>query len=201
MRGLWPPPSSALSVQFFPFRGVPPIGWPSRTKRFLSWCEGQGVELPGVTPGMVGQYLVGLGGSAAKRNLHLSALWGFFDRLVNRHVVILNPAASVPDGVGDVLVAGSWPTTRPCQISGAMTGDMLRSSLAASCLRARRKAINARTIEENPVSSTETNNNPMLPMMTPNAVAFRPPTMPKHAARYSLRSCLSCSSASCTSDR
>jgi len=47
-------------------------------KRFLSWCEGQGVELPDVTPGMVGQYLVGLGGSAAKRNLHLSALRGFF---------------------------------------------------------------------------------------------------------------------------
>jgi len=36
-------------------------------KRFLSWCEGEGVELPGVTPGMVGQYLVGLGGSPAKR--------------------------------------------------------------------------------------------------------------------------------------
>ena len=51
-------------------------------KRFLSWCEGQGVELPAITPGMVGQYLVGLGGSAAKRNLHLSALRGFFDRLV-----------------------------------------------------------------------------------------------------------------------
>ena len=56
-------------------------------KRFLGWCEGQGVELPAITPGMVGQYLVGLGGSAAKRNLHLSALRGFFDRLVNRHVV------------------------------------------------------------------------------------------------------------------
>jgi integrase/recombinase XerD len=40
-------------------------------KRFLSWCEGQGVELPTITPGQVGQYLVGLGGSPAKRNLHL----------------------------------------------------------------------------------------------------------------------------------
>src|SRR4051812_16936001 len=63
-------------------------------RRFLSWCEGQGVELPGVTPGMVGLYLVGLGGSPSKRNLHLAALRGFFDRLVQRHVVILNPAAS-----------------------------------------------------------------------------------------------------------
>ena len=77
-------------------------------RRFLSWCEGQGVELPGVTPGMVGQYLVSLGGSAAKRNLHLSALRGFFDRLVNRHVVILNPAASVR-GVKEQVMEGKTP--------------------------------------------------------------------------------------------
>lgn len=78
------------------------------TKRFLSWCEGQGVELAAVTPGMVGQYLVGLGGSAAKRNLHLAALRGFFDRLVQRHVVILNPAASVR-GVKDQVIEGKTP--------------------------------------------------------------------------------------------
>lgn len=78
------------------------------TKRFLAWCEGQGVELPTVTPGMVGQYLVGLGGSAAKRNLHLAALRGFFDRLVQRHVVILNPAASVR-GVKDQVIEGKTP--------------------------------------------------------------------------------------------
>ena len=64
-------------------------------RRFLGWAEGQGVELAAITPGMVGQYLVGLGGSPAKRNLHLSALRGFFDRLVNRHVV--HPQ---PGGVG-----------------------------------------------------------------------------------------------------
>ena len=66
------------------------------------------MELPAITPGMVGQYLVGLGGSAAKRNLHLSALRGFFDRLVNRHVVVLNPAASVK-GVKDTVVEGKTP--------------------------------------------------------------------------------------------
>jgi hypothetical protein len=31
-------------------------------KAFLAWAETQGVELPAITPGMVGQYLVGLGG-------------------------------------------------------------------------------------------------------------------------------------------
>ena len=49
-------------------------------RRFLDWAKGQGVELGALTPGMVGQYLVGLGGSPAKRNQHLAALRGFFDR-------------------------------------------------------------------------------------------------------------------------
>jgi integrase/recombinase XerD len=75
---------------------------------FLSWCEGQGVELAALTPGMVGQYLVGLGESPAKRNQHLAALRGFFDRLVNRHVCILNPAASVR-GVKDQVIEGKTP--------------------------------------------------------------------------------------------
>src|SRR3954466_14687877 len=77
-------------------------------RRVLVWCEGQGMELPQITPGLVGQYLVGLGGSAAKRNLHLSALRGFFDRLVQRHVVILNPAASVK-GVKEQVIEGKTP--------------------------------------------------------------------------------------------
>ena len=77
-------------------------------KRFLIWSEGEGLELTGITPGMVGQYLVNLGGSAAKRNLHLAALRGFFDRLVQRHVMILNPAASVR-GVKEQVVEGKTP--------------------------------------------------------------------------------------------
>jgi integrase/recombinase XerD len=80
----------------------------SAVRRFLAWAEEQGVELAAITPGMVGQYLVGLGGSAAKRNQHLAALRGFFDRLVNRHVVILNPAASVK-GVKEVVIEGKTP--------------------------------------------------------------------------------------------
>ena len=90
-------------------------------RRFLGWCEGQGVELPTITPGQVGQYLVGLGGSAAKRNLHLSALRGFFDRLVNRHVVILNPAASVR-GVKEQVIEGKTPE---------ITVDQARTLLAS----------------------------------------------------------------------
>jgi integrase/recombinase XerD len=80
----------------------------SAVRRFLAWAEEQGVELASISPGMVGQYLTGLGGSAAKRNQHLSALRGFFDRLVQRHVVLLNPAASVR-GVKETVVEGKTP--------------------------------------------------------------------------------------------
>src|SRR5271157_4860625 len=77
-------------------------------RRFLAWAEGQGVEVAAITPGMVGQYLAALGGSAAKRNQHLAALRGFFDRLVQVHVVILNPAASVK-GVKEQVIEGKTP--------------------------------------------------------------------------------------------
>jgi site-specific recombinase XerD len=80
----------------------------SAVRRFLSWCEEESVELASISPGMVGKYLVGLGGSAAKRNQHLSALRGFFDRMVQRHVVLLNPAASV-SGVKETVVEGKTP--------------------------------------------------------------------------------------------
>ncbi len=31
-------------------------------RRFLAWCEGEGIELASISPGMVGQYLVALAG-------------------------------------------------------------------------------------------------------------------------------------------
>jgi integrase/recombinase XerD len=77
-------------------------------RRFLTWCEGRGVELASITPGMVGQYLIGLGGSPEKHNQHLAALRGFFDRMVNRQVCILNPASSVR-GIKDQVIEGKTP--------------------------------------------------------------------------------------------
>ncbi len=104
-------------------------------KRFLAWCEGQGLELMTITPGLVGRYLVGLGGSPAKRNLHLSALRGFFDRLVQRHVVILNPAASVR-GVKDDVVEGKTP-----QITIDQARTLLKSVDTSHAVGLRDKAI------------------------------------------------------------
>ena len=62
---------------------------------FSDWCREQGIELVQVMPGHVGRYLDALDVAVPTRKVHLSALRRFFDELVMRHVVILNPALSV----------------------------------------------------------------------------------------------------------
>lgn len=62
---------------------------------FSEWCREKGIELVQVTPGHVGRYLDALDVSVPTRKVHLAALRRFFDELVMRHVIILNPALSV----------------------------------------------------------------------------------------------------------
>src|SRR2546429_1490676 len=67
-------------------------------RRFLQWAEHRGLELVRIAPRDVGQYLDGLrkeNTSVATRKQHLAAIRHFFDGLVTRHAVILNPALSV----------------------------------------------------------------------------------------------------------
>ncbi len=63
--------------------------------RFLAWLGTTGRSLPQVTPGMVGGYFDSLTHSVSTKKLELAALRAFFDTLVTRHVVVLNPAAAV----------------------------------------------------------------------------------------------------------
>jgi site-specific recombinase XerD len=63
--------------------------------QFLGWCEHLGLELQQIAPKHVGLYLDQLPLSASTKKVHLSGLRHFFDELVVRHAVILNPAASV----------------------------------------------------------------------------------------------------------
>lgn len=63
--------------------------------RFLDWCRLLSLPLSAISPRHVGEYLQRLNGSIATRKLHLAALRHFFDELVTRHAVVLNPAASV----------------------------------------------------------------------------------------------------------
>jgi site-specific recombinase XerD len=64
-------------------------------RRFLKHCHATGKELSQIAPREVGTYLDGLCYSICTKKLHLAALRHFFDVLVERHAVILNPAASV----------------------------------------------------------------------------------------------------------
>ena len=71
------------------------LAYERAVRRFLEWCESRGIPLTGIEPGHVGSYLDEFPGSIATRKLHLAALRAFFDLLVNRHVLVLNPARSV----------------------------------------------------------------------------------------------------------
>lgn len=66
-------------------------------RRFLAWAEARGLELARITPGEVGLYFDELRArtSIATGKQHLSALRHFFDGLVTRHAILLNPALSV----------------------------------------------------------------------------------------------------------
>lgn len=64
-------------------------------RKFLSHCHQLSRELPHVSPRDVAVYLDGLPCAPSTKKLHLAAIRHFFDTLVTRHVVVLNPAASV----------------------------------------------------------------------------------------------------------
>ncbi len=64
-------------------------------RRFLVWCEEQGLELSRVTPGHLGDYFAQHPGTIPTKKQHLAAVRGLFDALVLRHAVVLNPAASL----------------------------------------------------------------------------------------------------------
>lgn len=82
--------------------------------RFLNWLATQNVTLPHVTPGMVGTYLDSLSLAAPTKKLELAALRAFFDLMTQRHVTVLNPAASVRGERFQVL-EGVTPEITPTQ--------------------------------------------------------------------------------------
>jgi integrase/recombinase XerD len=82
--------------------------------KLLRWLEKFGVSLAQVTPGMIGGYFDELEGSVPTKKLALAAIRRFFDAMVQRHVVILNPAASVR-GERYTVVEGKTPAISPDQ--------------------------------------------------------------------------------------
>ena len=81
---------------------------------FLAWLEPCGVPLAQLTPGIVGAYFDQLESSVPTKKLALAAIRRFFDALVLRHAIVLNPAASVR-AERYAVVEGKTPEIRPDQ--------------------------------------------------------------------------------------
>ncbi len=64
-------------------------------KNFLTWAETRHLPLTGISPAHVGSYLDELTLAPASKKQVLAGLRHFFDGLVTRHAIPLNPAASV----------------------------------------------------------------------------------------------------------
>ena len=107
-------------------------------KRFLAWAETRHLELRRIAPSDVGGYLDGLRNentSIATRKQHLAAIRHFFDSLVTRHAVVLNPALSVR-GERYQVVEGKTPEIR---VEGART--LLASIKTSTVVGLRDRAI------------------------------------------------------------
>ncbi len=96
--------------------------------RFLDWCDQRGLALHNITPGLAGEYMQKLEGSAPTKNQALAALRHFFDALVQRHAVPLNSFASVR-GQKHSVIEGKTPEISIDQarkpLHSVKTGDVI----------------------------------------------------------------------------
>lgn len=88
--------------------------------RLLRWCEHRGIPLSQLSPWLIGEYVRTLSRadgtltSKPTRKLHLAAFRHFFDKMVVRHAVPLNPAASVR-GPRHSVIEGRTPALSTSQ--------------------------------------------------------------------------------------
>jgi len=112
-------------------------------KLFLAWAQEHGRgELVDIAPWDVGAYMGELAKttSIATRNQHLSALRHFFDAMVTRHAIVLNPALSVR-GERYATIEGRTP-----EISIAQARTLLASVNTSHVVGLRDRAILAALI-------------------------------------------------------
>ena len=111
--------------------------------RFLQHCESLGVALTEVTPGIVSEHLKRLQAeiktrrdeperfkpaSKPTRKLHLAGIRKFFDKLVERHAIALNPALSVR-GPKHSMTEGKTPALSVKQARAILAGIDTRSTI------------------------------------------------------------------------
>lgn len=100
--------------------------------RLLRWTERRGVPLSQLSPWLIGEYVRTLSRadgtlpSKPTRKLHLAAIRHFFDKLVVRHAVPLNPAASVR-GPRHSVIEGRTPALSVSQARQLLARIEIRS--------------------------------------------------------------------------
>src|SRR4051812_20601339 len=104
-------------------------------RQFLAWVEERNLALPRITPGDVGEYIQGLELATPTKKLHLAALRRFFDRLVNRPVCVIKPAAPVKSERYSI-VEGKTP-----EIGGDQARTLLESIDASNPVGLRDRAV------------------------------------------------------------
>ena len=103
--------------------------------RFLAWCNQQGMELAQVTPGWAGRFIEDHPGNVLSKNQALAALRRFFDILVTRHAVALNPFQSVR-GRKHSVIDGQTP-----ELTIQQARDLLASLNIADVIGLRDRAV------------------------------------------------------------
>jgi site-specific recombinase XerD len=104
-------------------------------RRFMAFCEQRQRKLVNIMPRDVGEYLDSMPHSTATKKLHLAGLRHFFDVMVTRHAVLLNPAASVR-GARLQVVEGKTP-----EIGIKQARRLLKSVDASNIVGLRDRAI------------------------------------------------------------
>jgi integrase/recombinase XerD len=95
-------------------------------RKFFAWLAPQ-TRLQDITPGMVGRYFGNQGGySIPTRKLHMAALRAFFDLLVERHIILMNPAAAVR-GQRHSVIEGKTPEITVEQARALIAGIRLQT--------------------------------------------------------------------------
>lgn len=111
--------------------------------RFLTHCESRRVPLAEVTPGIVSEYLKNLQAevktrrgqspqfrtaSKPMRKVHLAGIRKFFDKMVERHAIMLNPALSVR-GPKHSMAEGKTPALTVKQARHLLASISTRNSV------------------------------------------------------------------------
>ena len=104
-------------------------------EKFLAWCADRKLALHQIAPAHVGNYLDAHSGAIPTKKLDLAALRKFFDLLVLRHVIVLNPASCVR-GERYQVIEGKTP-----EVGSNQARQLLRSIRLETVVGVRDQAI------------------------------------------------------------